>query len=75
MTTTNWMGHLIDDLLMLSRVTRRELRQDWVDLSQLAHLIAWDLEQSNPQRSVLWSMEPDLRAYGDPRLLRVVLEN
>ncbi|MEN9222936.1 MAG: CHASE3 domain-containing protein [Thermostichus sp. BF3_bins_97] len=72
---TQRMGQLIDDLLMLSRVTRSELKRDWVNLSQLAHWIAQELEQSNPQRSVLWSIEPDLMAYGDPRLLRVVLEN
>ncbi|MEN9226770.1 MAG: CHASE3 domain-containing protein [Thermostichus sp. HHBFW_bins_43] len=72
---TQRMGQLIDDLLMLSRVTRSELKRDWVNLSQLAHGIAQELEQSNPQRSVLWSIEPDLMAYGDPRLLRVVLEN
>ncbi len=72
---TQRMDQLIDDLLMLSRVTRSELNRDWVNLSQLAHLIAQGLEQSSPQRLVLWSIEPDLMAYGDPRLLRVVLEN
>ncbi|MFQ3612768.1 MAG: PAS domain S-box protein [Cyanobacteriota bacterium] len=72
---TQRMGQLIDDLLMLSRVTRSELNRDWVDLSQLAYLIAQELEQTQPQRAVSWQIEPDLMAYGDPRLLRVVLEN
>lgn len=69
------MGVLIDDLLKLSRVTRTELVLDAVDLSAMAETIARDLQQCAPQRAVEFVIAPRLRAQGDPRLLRIALEN
>ncbi|HEY9653082.1 MAG TPA: PAS domain S-box protein [Coleofasciculaceae cyanobacterium] len=72
---TQKMGQLIDDLLMLSRVTRREMQRTTVDLSGLATEIAAELQQTQPERQVKWAIAPGLIAKGDARLLRVVLEN
>ncbi len=69
------MGHLIDDLLNLSRMTRSELRREAVDLSALVKAIARDLQQAQPERQVTFVIAEGLVANGDPRLLRVVLEN
>lgn len=69
------MGQLIDDLLTLSRVSRKELERRTVDLSQLAHSICDELRQQEPDRDVLIRIEPDLRVEGDPSLMRTVLEN
>jgi light-regulated signal transduction histidine kinase (bacteriophytochrome) len=69
------MGQLIDDLLTLSRVSRKELERRPVDLSQLAHSICDELRQQEPDREVLIQIEPDLRVEGDPSLMRTVLEN
>ncbi|MCX6899983.1 MAG: PAS domain S-box protein [Verrucomicrobia bacterium] len=69
------MGHLINDLLQLSRVTRCELHHEPVDLSNLASTIAEDLRNSLPNRQVLYVIEQNLVARGDPRLLRIVIEN
>ncbi len=69
------MGRLIDDLLTLSRVTRREIHRERVNLSRIARSIANELRASDPERQVEFVIEPDLIAYGDARLLRVVLEN
>ncbi len=69
------MDRLIEDLLKLSRVGRSELQHRPVDLSALATAIAGDLQQAEPQRSATVLIAPGLKAHGDERLLRIVLEN
>lgn len=69
------MAQLIDDLLDLARVTRTELRRERVDLSTLAQEIAAELQSAEPGRHVEFAIAPGAVATGDPRLLRVVLEN
>jgi len=69
------MGTLIDDLLKLARVTRAEIRTEDVDLSGMARDIAGELERATPERKVEFAIAPGLKARGDTRLLRVVLDN
>ncbi len=69
------MGELIDDLLSLSRVTRAELRREEVDIGAIARSVAATLEQAEPGREVETVIEGPLVVHGDPRLLRIVLEN
>ena len=69
------MGTLIDDLLKLARVTRAEIRTEDVDLSGMARDIAAELERATPERKVEFAIAPGLKARGDTRLLRVVLDN
>lgn len=69
------MGHLIDDLLQLSRSSRAEIVHQDIDLSSLALQILEDLaSQSEPRRSRL-SVEPGISIVGDGVLVRSVLEN
>lgn len=69
------MGQLIDDLLNLSRVTRSALNQERVDLSSLASDVARELHRADPDREVEFVIEKGVTAWGDSRLLLVVLEN
>lgn len=69
------MGQLIDDLLALSRVSRGEMRREDVDLSEVAKTIAADLQERDPQRKVEFVIQDGAVVNGDPRLLRVALEN
>jgi len=69
------MGQLIDALLQLSRVTRSDITRERVDLSQLATNVFGELEISDPQRHVEWVAQPGVMVEGDPRLLRIALEN
>jgi PAS domain S-box-containing protein len=69
------MGHLIDDLLQLARVSRAEMHPASVDLTQLAPEIVAELRETAPTRKVEVSIAPGLSARGDPRLLQVVLAN
>jgi PAS domain S-box-containing protein len=72
---TQRMGQLIDDLLNLSRLSRREVRRQPVNLSELACDVADELRERDPQRHVELRIAEDLKAHGDPELLHVVLEN
>lgn len=73
---TQRMAQLIDDLLKLSRLTRGELNLTWVDLSALARLVTEELQHSQPgRRGVTFCIAEGLVARGDPRLLKVVLDN
>jgi two-component system NtrC family sensor kinase len=69
------MGQLIDALLDLSRITRRVLSRERVNLSDLAGEIASDLRVEHPQRQVEFAIAPDLAAVGDRHLLRIALQN
>ena len=69
------MTQLIDALLELSRLSRREMTRESVDLSALARAIVADLRASHPWRGVTFDVEDGLLAQGDSRLLRLALEN
>jgi PAS domain S-box-containing protein len=68
------MNELVEDLLRLSRVTRGEVRDQDIDLSAIAEEIAAEMKKEEP-RAVEMVIAPDLRAHGDERLVRVVLDN
>ena len=69
------MDHLINDLLTLSMVTRAEMTRDSVDVSELANRIVAELADVSPTRPVVTTVAPGMVAHGDPRLVRVALEN
>jgi PAS domain S-box-containing protein len=69
------MALLIDGLLSLSRVTRRELFREKVDLTRIAQLGGARLREAFPQRNVELVIHDGLEADGDARLLTVALDN
>ncbi|HEX5055034.1 MAG TPA: PAS domain S-box protein [Gammaproteobacteria bacterium] len=69
------MAQLIDDLLNLSRLGRQQMRKEPVDLTALAGMVADELRRAEPKRSVEFTAQPGLEGYGDPNLLKIVLEN
>jgi signal transduction histidine kinase len=69
------MGHLIDDLLRLSHVTRAELNVTRVDLSMLAREIAETLAREDPGRRVEWSIDSGMSVRADRSLMGIALQN
>ena len=69
------MYTLIDALLLLSRVTREEMRRDVVDLSAVARSVATELHRTQPDRHVEFIIPPGVIAIGDGSLIRVIFEN
>ena len=84
------MGQLIDALLQLSRITRADLIREDFDLSEIALSVVAELQggivregagaptdddSAIRRQAIGFRVEPGLRANGDPKLLRVALEN
>jgi len=67
------MAQLIDDMLMLSRASRGELRREPVDLSRVARAVVAELHGSRPE--VAAEVEAGLIANADPQLVRIVMDN
>ena len=72
---TGRMNQLIDDLLGLSRVARRELVRARIDLTALAARVCEHLRVADPERDVEIVVHPALVVDADAGLLAVVIEN
>ena len=72
---TRRMGILIDDLLNLARVSRRELRRERVNLSDLARAVEADLRKTASPHTVECRIQNGVEAEGDAHLLRIVMDN
>ena len=69
------MAQLIDDILELSRVTRRKLESEPLNLSEMAAGVVERLKKTNNSRDVDMTIEANLNARGDRHLMEVALEN
>jgi PAS domain S-box-containing protein len=69
------MAELIDALLMLSRVTRSELKRAPVDLGELFRSALATHQRLDPDRRVDVVVAGDLRAIGDAQQLAVAFDN
>ena len=69
------MGQLIDDLLVLSRLTRQDLRRERVNVTSLAHELVSELRILEPDRAVDVRIQDGVFANADERLIRVLLTN
>jgi PAS domain S-box-containing protein len=74
-TACQQMAQLIEDMLMLSRINRSEMRRKQVDLIALAKSIADEFMQNEPQRKVEFVIAPSITANGDGQLLNIMLHN
>jgi len=69
------MSALIEDLLKLSRISRREPKEERVDLSAIVEDTIRELRESEPARHVDVRIARDVVARGDAGLLAVALQN
>ena len=74
-TATQRMGQIIDDLLLLSRVARAEIRRERVDLTAVAREVDAAFRSAEPERGVSFEVEDGLQVQADGRLVRLLLEN
>lgn len=73
--STKRMAELIEDLLNLSRITRFEMHQSEVNLSEMVMLIVQEKQQNQPDRHANFLITPNLFARADKHLLKIALEN
>jgi len=74
-TSTLLMAELIEDLLKLSRITKTDMDIVPVNLTRIAQAIIDELQKTHPQRIVNIKIAGSMEDSGDPRLIRIVLEN
>ena len=73
-TAAQMMGQIINDLLLLSRVTRQDIVITEVNLSTLAYSVLTRLQEST-ERNVQLIIEDNLIAQADQNLITIVFEN
>lgn len=69
------MDEFIEALLSLATISQMQLQMGQVDLSGAARVILAELQEREPGRRVQASVQDGLCVRGDPRLLRMALEN
>ena len=69
------MGHLIDDLLALARLGRKELSLVHLDMAELAKTVFEELKGSYQARKLQIDIQPLPAALADRVMIRQVLEN
>jgi signal transduction histidine kinase len=67
------MSALINDLLRLSRVSRRELHKETISLSDVARRLIVEFRRRDPAREVAIEIEEGLIATVDPHLATIAL--
>jgi PAS domain S-box-containing protein len=67
------LAHLMDELIGLSNVSRRELVRQTVDLSGLAEDVGEETAAEETSRHVDLNIAPGLTTVADPALLRLIL--
>ena len=72
---TQKMAQLIDDMLILSRVSRHELSRQNVDISAICTSIVDEYREQTADRKMTIDIEPSLKAYCDPQLVKIALTN
>lgn len=71
--STYRMGRMIDDLILLSRVSRAEMHKVPLELEVLVREVVDELRQATTDRKVSWSIEALPTVDADPSLMREVL--
>ena len=72
---TQHMGRLIDDILLLSRITRKEIGKKQINMNPVIESILDELRQSEPDRTITCTIHPELTAIADKNLLEIAIQN
>jgi PAS domain S-box-containing protein len=74
-SNANKMGDLIDDLLAFSRVSRRELKFEKIDMHVLANAVYQEIAAETDKKKTEFLIQNIPAIYGDPAMLRQVWVN
>ncbi|MCC7563332.1 MAG: two-component sensor histidine kinase [Methanobacterium sp.] len=69
------MGHLIDDILLLSRASRQEMLLNEIDMAALARSVYDEFQTDVTDRDVEFTVGDIPNAYGDRAMLGQVFQN
>ncbi|TET28107.1 MAG: PAS domain S-box protein [Candidatus Heimdallarchaeota archaeon] len=69
------MSNLIDNILDLSRLTRKDMDLREINLSNLAKEITSEFQENEPNRKVKVNIKNNIKILGDSTLIRTIMEN
>jgi PAS domain S-box-containing protein len=72
---TKNMNQLIDDLLEFSRLSRKEIKKNSIDMETLFQQTYQELKDYCPERNIVYKMGNIPNAYGDYALIKQVIIN
>ncbi len=72
---TQKMGHLIDDLLAFSKISRRELDKSEIDMKTLTNSIYHEVTSEQEREKILFSVSDLPHAKGDAAMIRQLWTN
>jgi len=74
-SSTRHMSNLIDDLLALSRVSRKDFETKKFNISNLVQSCIDQFSEADPRKNLEIVVERDLMSDGDPDLMSIAIEN
>ena len=72
---TEKMENIIDDLLALSRIGRKDVELSDIDMHELAKAVFDEVKAVNPERKLQFNVKPLPPAHGDKGMIRQVFFN
>ena len=74
-TNTQKMGHLIDDLLVFSRVGRHQINKSEIDMKSMANLIYFEITSEEERKRISFAISNLPIAMGDTAMIRQLWTN
>lgn len=74
-SSSKFMSRLIDDMLSLSRISKRDILRQNIDLTKMSHSVLKDLCKQYPNLIVEIKIEKELGVYADQKFLKIFLKN
>ncbi len=69
------LSTMMDGLLALTRIGKHELQKVQMNLSRMAEEVALEFIRANPANPPDFHIDPNILVAGDPRLMRMLLQN
>jgi PAS domain S-box-containing protein len=69
------MNKIVDNLLVLSRISHKDLHAEWIDLSGIVRQITTDLQTMEPGRKVEFVISPGCKAFADANVMEIAMKN
>jgi signal transduction histidine kinase len=75
MSNAHMMGQLIDDLIAFSRISRKEVAHQPIDMKQLAETCVQELQENNGRKKYNVQIDPLPACFGDQSMIKQVWLN
>jgi signal transduction histidine kinase len=75
MSNAHMMGQLIDDLIAFSRISRKEVSHQPIDMKQLAETCVQELQENNGRKKYNVQIDPLPACFGDQSMMKQVWLN